>query len=129
LDGRRIPPRERIERAAEVLNGAERPLVFIGAGARGAGDQVEEAADKLGAPIVKAMLGKDAVPDDSPFCLGGYALVGTRPAQDALQSCDSILIVGTSSPYIEFLPQPGQAAGVQIDDRPERIGLRYPVEV
>src|SRR5919204_5695142 len=75
------------------------------------------------------MLGKDAVPDDSPYCLGGYALVGTRPAQNALQGCDAILIVGSSSPYIEFLPAPGSAAGVQIDDRPDRIGLRYPVQV
>ncbi len=69
------------------------------------------------------------MPDDSPFCLGGYAMVGTRPAQNALQGCDAILIVGSSSPYIEFLPAPGAAAGVQIDDQPERIGLRYPVQV
>jgi pyruvate dehydrogenase (quinone)/pyruvate oxidase len=129
LEGRRVPPREQLERAAEALAGAARPLIFIGAGARGAGGEVEQAAEKLGAPIVKAMLGKDAVPDDSPYCLGGYALVGTRPAQEALQSCNAILIVGSSSPYIEFLPAPGQAAGVQIDDRPERLGLRYPVEV
>jgi pyruvate dehydrogenase (quinone)/pyruvate oxidase len=129
LDGRRIPPRERLEQAAEILSGASRPLIFIGAGARGAGDEVEQIAEKLGAPIVKAMLGKDAVPDDSPYCLGGYAMVGTRPAQDALKGCDAILIIGSSSPYIEFLPSPGSARGVQIDDRPERIGLRYPVEV
>jgi pyruvate dehydrogenase (quinone)/pyruvate oxidase len=129
IDGRRLPPRERLEQAARLLSGHERTVIFIGAGARGAGKEVERVAEKLGAPIVKAMLGKDAVPDDSPYCLGGYALVGTRPAQDALQSCDSILIVGSSSPYIEFLPQPGQAVGVQIDDRPERIGLRYPAEV
>jgi pyruvate dehydrogenase (quinone) len=129
LDGRRIPPRERIEQAARALSGAERPLIFIGAGARGAGEEVERVAEKLGAPIVKAMLGKDAVPDDSPYCLGGYAMVGTRPAQNALKGCDAILIVGSSSPYIEFLPEPGSAVGVQIDDRPERIGLRYPVEV
>jgi pyruvate dehydrogenase (quinone)/pyruvate oxidase len=75
------------------------------------------------------MLGKDAVPDDSPYCLGGYALVGTRPTQNALKGCNAILIVGSSSPYIEFLPEPGSAAGVQIDDRPERIGLRYPARV
>jgi pyruvate dehydrogenase (quinone)/pyruvate oxidase len=129
LDGRRIPPRERVERAAEILSGASRPLIFIGAGARGAGTEVEQVAEKLGAPIVKAMLGKDAVPDDSPYCLGGYAMVGTRPAQNALKACDAILIVGSSSPYIEFLPSPGSAAGVQIDDRPERIGLRYPAQV
>jgi pyruvate dehydrogenase (quinone)/pyruvate oxidase len=129
LDGRRVPPRERIGEAARRLQAAARPLIFIGAGARGAGDEVEQVAERLGAPIVKAMLGKDAVPDDSPYCLGGYAMVGTRPAQEALQSCDAILIVGSSSPYIEFLPSPGQAVGVQIDDRPERIGLRYPVQV
>jgi pyruvate dehydrogenase (quinone) len=129
LDGRRIPPRERIEHAARLLAGASKPLIFIGAGARGAGDEVERVAEKLGAPIVKAMLGKDAVPDDSPYCLGGYAMVGTRPAQNALMGCDAILIVGSSSPYIEFLPEPGSAVGIQIDDRPERIGLRYPVEV
>jgi pyruvate dehydrogenase (quinone) len=129
IDGRRVPPRARLEQAAEVLSHASRPLIFIGAGARGAGSEVEQVAEKLGAPIVKAMLGKDAVPDDSPYCLGGYALVGTRPAQNALKGCDAILIVGSSSPYIEFLPEPGAAAGVQIDDIPERIGLRYPVQV
>jgi pyruvate dehydrogenase (quinone)/pyruvate oxidase len=129
LDGRRLPPRERLEQAAQALSGASKPVIFIGAGARGAGDEVERVAEKLGAPIVKAMLGKDAVPDDSPYCLGGYAMVGTRPAQDALMGCDAILIVGSSSPYIEFLPSPGSATGVQIDDRPDRIGLRYPVQV
>jgi pyruvate dehydrogenase (quinone) len=129
LDGRRLPPRERLERAAQALSSAEKPVIFIGAGARGAGDEVERVAEKLRAPIVKAMLGKDAVPDDSPYCLGGYAMVGTRPAQNALMGCDAVLIVGSSSPYIEFLPQPGSAVGVQIDDRPERIGLRYPVEI
>jgi pyruvate dehydrogenase (quinone) len=129
IDGRRMPPRERIEQGARILSQASKPLIFIGAGARGAGSEVEQAAEQLGAPIVKAMLGKDAVPDDSPYCLGGYAMVGTRPAQSALKSCDAILIVGSSSPYIEFLPEPGSAVGVQIDDRAERIGLRYPVQV
>jgi pyruvate dehydrogenase (quinone) len=129
LDGRRLPPRERIEHAARALSSASKPLIFLGAGARGAGQEVERVAEKLGAPIVKAMLGKDAVPDDSPYCLGGYAMVGTRPAQNALSACDAILIVGSSSPYIEFLPEPGAAVGVQIDDRPDRIGLRYPAEV
>jgi pyruvate dehydrogenase (quinone) len=129
IDGRRLPPRARLQEAAQLLSSASKPIIFIGAGARGAGDEVEQVAEKLGAPIVKAMLGKDAVPDDSPYCLGGYALVGTRPAQNALKGCDAILIVGSSSPYIEFLPEPGSAVGVQIDDRPDRIGLRYPVQV
>jgi pyruvate dehydrogenase (quinone) len=129
LEGRRVPPREQLERAAALFEARRRIVIFAGAGARGAGAELEQAAEKLGAPIVKAMLGKDCVPDDSPYCTGPFAMVGTRPSQDALQECDAILIVGSSSPYIEFLPQPGQAAGVQIDDRPERLGLRYPVEV
>jgi pyruvate dehydrogenase (quinone)/pyruvate oxidase len=129
IDGRRVPPRARLEQAARLLSQASRPVLFIGAGARGAGQEVEQVAERLGAPIVKAMLGKDAVPDDHPHCLGGYALVGTRPAQNALKGCDAILIVGSSSPYIEFLPSPGSAAGVQIDDRAERIGMRYPADV
>jgi pyruvate dehydrogenase (quinone) len=129
LDGRRTPPRERLEQAAQLLGRGSRAVLFVGAGGRGAGSELEALAEKLGAPIVKAMLGKDAVPDDSPYCLGGYAMVGTRPAQNALKSCDTILIIGSSSPYIEFLPGPEQAKGVQIDDKPERIGLRFPVEV
>jgi pyruvate dehydrogenase (quinone) len=129
IDGRQAPPPNRLDQAAAVLAKGSRTVIFIGAGARGAGDEVERIAEKLGAPIVKAMLGKDAVPDDSPYCLGGYAMVGTRPASNALKGCDTILIVGSSSPYAEFLPEPGSAAGVQIDDRPDRLGLRYPVDV
>jgi pyruvate dehydrogenase (quinone)/pyruvate oxidase len=129
LDGRHAPPSDKLEQAAEILGAGTKTTIFIGAGARGAGEEVEQVAEILGAPIVKAMLGKDAVPDDSPFCLGGYAMVGTRPAQNALQGCDTLLIVGSSSPYAEFLPEPGAAKAVQIDDRPDRLGLRYPVEV
>src|ERR671930_172742 len=91
--------------------------------------ELEQAAEKLKAPIVKPMLGKDCVPDDSPYTTGSIGVVGTRPSSDAMESCDALLIVGSSFPYIEFLPQPDQAVGIQIDDRPERIGLRYPVEV
>ncbi len=90
---------------------------------------MEEIAEKLGAPIIKALLGKAAVPDDSPYTTGGIGLLGTKPSQDAIESCDTLLMVGTSFPYIEFLPKPGQARAVQIDLDPARIGLRYPVEV
>jgi pyruvate dehydrogenase (quinone)/pyruvate oxidase len=129
LQGKRVPPAEQLERAANALDGKSRVVIFTGAGGRGAGEELELLAEKLKAPIVKAMLGKDAVPDDSPYCTGGYAMVGTRPSQEALKGCDAIVIVGSSSPYIEYLPEPGQATGVQIDDRPERLGLRFPVEV
>jgi pyruvate dehydrogenase (quinone) len=129
LRQRRLPPRREIEQAARALAGKKRVVIFAGAGARGAGDELEEMAEKLGAVIVKPMLGKDCVPDNSPYTTGSYALVGTRPSQEAIQSCDAFVIVGSSSPYVEWMPAPGQATGVQIDDLPERIGLRYPVEV
>jgi pyruvate dehydrogenase (quinone) len=126
---RRSAPTEELQEAASLLKGKTKPVILAGAGARGARVELEQLAETLGAPIVKAMLGKDCVPDDSPYTTGGYALVGTRPSQEALKGCDAIVIVGSSSPYIEYLPEPGSAVGVQIDDRPERIGLRYPVEV
>jgi pyruvate dehydrogenase (quinone) len=86
-------------------------------------------AETLGAPIIKALLGKACVADDSPYTTGGIGLLGTKPSQDAIEECDTLLMVGTSFPYMEFLPKPGQARGVQIDLDPTRIGLRYPVEV
>jgi pyruvate dehydrogenase (quinone) len=125
----RVPLRAEIERAAGVLNGRARPVVLAGAGARGAAEELEQVAELLGAPIVKAQLGKDCVPDDSPYCTGGLGVVGTRPSQEAMEGCDTLLIVGSSFPYIEFLPKPGQAACVQIDDKPERIGLRHPADI
>src|SRR5207253_3366193 len=85
-------------------------------------------ADALAAPVAKALLGKAVLPDDHPLSVGGVGLLGTAPAQEALESCDTLLIVGSAFPYIEFYPKPGQARGVQIDLDPKRIGLRYPVE-
>jgi pyruvate dehydrogenase (quinone) len=126
---RPIPPSEHLERAAQVLHGRSRVAILSGAGARGAGEELEALADKLGAVIVKALLGKDAVPDTSPFVAGGTGVVGTRPSYEAFAGCDALLIVGSSFPYIEFLPKPGQCVCVQIDDRPDRIGLRHPVDV
>lgn len=124
-----IPPRSDLERAAEVLNSCSRVAIVAGAGARGAGEELERVAEILGAPIVKAALGKDAVPDDSPLTTGGMGLIGTRPSHEALENCDGLFIVGCATPFHEFLPQPGQARGVQIDIDPSRIALRYPVEV
>jgi pyruvate dehydrogenase (quinone)/pyruvate oxidase len=104
-------------------------VILAGRGALGAGVELEQAAETLGAPIVKALLGKAAVPDDSPYTTGGIGLLGTRPSQDAIESCDTLLMVGTSFPYLEFMPKPGQARAVQIELDPMRIGLRYPIEV
>lgn len=127
--GARIPPEEELHRAAEILNSGKRVAILAGQGALGATDELVEAADRLGAPIVKALLGKAVVPDDSPYTTGTVGLLGTAPSQEALEECDTLLMVGTSFPYIEFMPKPGQARGVQIELDPQRVGLRYPVEV
>ena len=102
---------------------------MCGQGALHATDELEEAAEKLAAPVVKALLGKAAIPDASPYTTGGIGLLGTKPSQEALEQCETLFMVGTSFPYIEFLPKPGAARGVQIDLDPARIGLRYPVKV
>jgi pyruvate dehydrogenase (quinone)/pyruvate oxidase len=124
-----LPAREELEKAAEILNAGKKVVILAGRGALGAGDELEQLAELLGAPIVKALLGKAVVPDDSPYTTGGIGLLGTKPSQEAIEGCDTLLLVGTSFPYVEFLPKPGDARGVQIDLDPLRIGLRYPVEV
>src|SRR5438552_3589449 len=125
----RLPADESLRRAAHVLNAGHRVTILAGRGALDATAELERVAERLGAPIVKALLGKACVPDDSPYTTGPIGLLGTRPSQDAMEECDTLLMVGTSFPYIEFLPKPGQARGVQIELDPMRIGLRYPVEV
>jgi pyruvate dehydrogenase (quinone) len=124
-----LPREDDLRIAAFILNESSKPVMLVGQGALGAQAEVIELADKLGAPIVKALLGKAVVPDDHPLTTGGLGLLGTAPSQEAMEQCDALLIVGSSFPYIEYLPKPGQARGVQIDDKPDRIGLRYPVEV
>jgi pyruvate dehydrogenase (quinone)/pyruvate oxidase len=124
-----VPARADLEHAANVLSACSRIAILAGRGALGATDELEQTADLLAAPIITALLGKAAVPDDSPFTTGGLGLLGSRPSPDALEHCDGLLIVGSSFPYIEFLPKPGQARAVQIDVDPERISLRYPVDV
>ncbi|HEX6894565.1 MAG TPA: thiamine pyrophosphate-binding protein, partial [Bryobacteraceae bacterium] len=125
----RLPAKADLEKAAEILNDGKRIAILAGQGAIGAGQELEYIADTLGAPIIKALLGKCCVPDDSPYTTGGLGLLGTAPSEDAIKSCDTLLIIGSSFPYIEFYPKPGEARAVQIDINPTRIGLRYPVEV
>ena len=124
-----LPARKDLERAAEILNQGKRVAILAGQGAIGAGDELEYVAELLGAPIIKALLGKSSVPDDSPYATGGIGLLGTAPSEKALRNCDTLFIVGSSFPYIEFYPEPGTARAVQLDIDPARIGLRYPVEV
>jgi len=116
-------------RAAEVLNAGKKVVILAGQGALDATDELEQTAEILGAPIVKALLGKAAVPDHSPYTTGPIGLLGTKPSQEAMKECDTLLVVGSSFPYIEYMPKPGQARGVQIDVDPTRISLRYPMEV
>ena len=125
----RLPSDEDLEKAADVLNAGKKIAILAGRGALGATDELLAMAEQLGAPIVKPLLGKAAVPDDSPYTTGSIGLLGTRPSQEALETCDTLLIVGTTFPYIEYYPKPGQARAVQIELDPVRIGLRYPVEV
>jgi pyruvate dehydrogenase (quinone) len=124
-----LPGGADLGKAAEVLNAGRKVAMLVGRGALGATDELEQVAEILGAPIIKALLGKGAVPDDSPYTTGGIGLLGTAPSQDAMSECDTLLMVGTSFPYLEFYPKPGQARAVQIDVDPARIGLRYPIEV
>lgn len=127
--GQRLPAAGELQRAAEILNRGKRICMLAGQGALGAGAELEAVADKLAAPIVKALLGKACVPDDSPYTTGGIGLLGTKPSEEAMAICDTLLIVGSTFPYLDFYPKPGQARGIQIDIDPVRIGLRFPVEV
>jgi pyruvate dehydrogenase (quinone) len=124
-----IPAKRDLERAAEVLNAGSKVAMLVGAGARGAADEIIRVADLLGAGVAKALLGKDVLPDDLPFVTGAIGLLGTRPSWNLMQQCDTLLMVGTSFPYSEFLPKEGQARGVQIDIDGRMLSLRYPTEI
>ena len=124
-----IPSHRLIEKAAKIINAGSRIVLLVGQGALGSEEEVLALAEKLGAPIVKALLGKAIIPDDNPYTTGGLGLLGTTPSSDAMNEADTLLMIGTSFPYIEYLPRPGQARGIQIDIKPEKIGLRYPVEI
>jgi pyruvate dehydrogenase (quinone) len=124
-----VPDAAALARAAEVLNAGEKVAILVGAGALRATDEVIAVAERLGAGVAKALLGKAAVPDDLPFCTGSIGLLGTKASWDLMQDCDTLLMVGSSFPYTEFLPKQGQARGVQIDRDAGMLGLRYPMEV
>ena len=123
------PPEAELRAAADLLNRARKPVILAGQGALNAREEIVALADKLGAPIVKALLGKGVVPDAHPLTTGGLGLLGTTPSQEVMEDCDTLLIIGSSFPYMEYLPKPDQAKGIQIDDKADRIGLRFPIEV
>jgi pyruvate dehydrogenase (quinone) len=124
-----VPRADELRRAADVLNAGRRVALLVGQGALHATDEVIEVAERLGAGVAKALLGKAAVPDDLPFVTGAIGLLGTKPSWDLMQGCDTLLVVGSSFPYSEFLPEEGKARGVQIDIDGRMIGIRYPMEV
>jgi pyruvate dehydrogenase (quinone)/pyruvate oxidase len=123
------PKASDVQRAAEIINKGKKVAILAGAGALHAGEELEALAEKVGGPIIKPLLGKACVPDNSPYTTGGIGLLGTKPSQEALEDCDTLLIIGSSFPYIEFYPKPKNARGVQIEIDAMRIGLRFPVEV
>lgn len=124
-----VPPEAALQAAADVLNAGQRVAILVGAGARGATQEVIEVAERLGAGVAKALLGKAVVPDDLPFVTGTIGVLGTQPSWELMNGCDTLLMVGSSFPYAEFLPKPGQARGVQIDIDGRRLGLRYAFEL
>ncbi|MBC3986668.1 thiamine pyrophosphate-requiring protein [Streptomyces sp. AC536] len=124
-----VPGDAELDRAAEVLNAGEKVAILVGQGARGARAEVEQVTEALGAGVAKALLGKDALPDDLPYVTGAIGLLGTRPSYELMQGCDTLLVIGSSFPYSQFLPEYDQARAVQIDIDPFMVGLRYPFEV
>jgi pyruvate dehydrogenase (quinone) len=124
-----VPHEEELDRAAEILNQGRRVAMLVGQGALGAADDVIETAETLGAGVAKALLGRAVLPDDLPFVTGSIGLLGTRPSYELMTGCDTLLMVGSSFPYSEFLPEEGKARGVQIDIDGRMIGIRYPMDV
>ncbi|MEO6802896.1 MAG: thiamine pyrophosphate-dependent enzyme [Granulicella sp.] len=123
------PAARDLQAAAKILNDGKRIAILAGQGALHASEELLQLAELLGAPIIKPLLGKGCVPDDSPYTTGGIGLLGTAPSEDALEECDTLLMVGTSYPYMEYLPKPDDCRFIQIDSNAQRIGLRAPVEV
>jgi pyruvate dehydrogenase (quinone) len=124
-----VPSDSELKRAADILNAGERVAMLVGAGARDAVDEILLVQDFTGAGIAKALLGRSVVPDDLPFVTGPIGLLGSKPSWDLMMDCDTLLMVGSSFPYSEFLPKEGKARGVQIDVDARQIGIRYPMEV
>jgi pyruvate dehydrogenase (quinone) len=124
-----VPADGALRAAADVLNAGERVAMLIGQGAKGAAEEVKAVADALGAGVAKALNGRAALADDLPYVTGSIGLLGTKPSNDMIEGCDTLLLVGTNFPYSEWLPEPGQARAVQIDIDPRLVGNRYPTEV
>jgi len=128
-DSEPIPPPDQLRAAADIINAGKKVAILVGRGALEAAAEVEQLAELAAAPVAKALLGKAVLPDDSPYTTGGLGLLGTAPSQDAMRECDTLVLIGTNFPYVQFLPEPGKAKSVQIELDEARIGHRYPVDV
>ena len=126
---RPLPPQDLLGEAADIINAGKKVAILAGRGALRAREEVLQLAEKVAGPVIKPLLGKAVVPDDSPYTTGGIGLLGTSPSQDALKGCDTLVMLGTSFPYMEFYPKPGDAKTVQVDIDPARVGLRHPADV
>ncbi len=124
-----VPTQEELQKAADILNSGKKIAMLVGAGAKDASDEVAEVAEILGCGVAKALLGKQVLPDDLPYVTGGLGLLGTKPSWNLMEDCDTLLMVGSSFPYSEFLPKEGQARGIQIDIDGRMLSLRYPMEL
>jgi pyruvate dehydrogenase (quinone) len=124
-----VPAANQLRAAADILNSGQRVAILAGQGALAARAEVTALADRLGAPVAKALLGKAVLADDSPYTTGGIGHLGTVPSEQAMHECDTVLILGSTMPWVDFYPKPGQARGVQVDLNSDRIGLRYAAEV
>jgi pyruvate dehydrogenase (quinone) len=124
-----VPQEEDLRKAAEILNAGKRVAILVGAGAMGATSQVMAVADRLGAGIAKSLLGKTVVSDELPYVTGGTGLIGSKATHEMMMECDTLLMIGSTFPYTEFLPREGHARGVQIDIDGRMLGLRYPMEL
>jgi pyruvate dehydrogenase (quinone) len=124
-----VPKKADLERAADILNASQKVAILVGQGAKHATDEVMQIAEKLGAGVAKALLGRTVIDDTLPYCTGSIGLLGTKPSWTLMNECDTLLMVGSSFPYSEFLPQPGSARGVQIDLDGRMLNIRYPMEL
>lgn len=124
-----VPAEEELRAAADILNSGKKVAILVGAGAHGASEEVKQVADLLGAGVAKALLGKAVLPDDLPYVTGSIGLLGTRASWKLMDDCDTLLMIGSSFPYTEYLPEAGKARGVQIDVDGKMLSIRYPMEV
>jgi pyruvate dehydrogenase (quinone) len=124
-----VPANMDLQRAAELLNAGKKVAMLVGAGALHAQEEIMEVAELLGAGVAKALLGRTVLPDDLPYVTGSIGLLGTKPSYDLMMECDTLLMVGTSFPYSEFLPKDGAAKAVQIDIDGRMLGIRYQTDI